>query len=98
MRGAGKRRMTRKLIHVAFDFPVDLEHGKTGLVYISSPLVRGLLIAAENEEEALRRVPDVLAKLATMLPVDPVPSEPEREAAAESSPDAQTMKQSGGGQ
>ena len=75
MRAAGKRRMTRKLIHVAFDFPVDIEHGKTGLVYISSPLVKGLLIAAENEDEALRQMPDVLAKLAqaTMLPVNPEP-------------------------
>src|SRR5260370_41290477 len=87
MRAAGKRRMTRKLIHVAFDFPVDIEHGKTGLIYISSPLVRGLLIGARTEEEALRQVPDVLAKLsrATMLPVNPGPGEPEREAGARSS-------------
>src|SRR5258708_40329050 len=37
MRGAGKRRMTRKLIHVAFDFPLEIEQGKHGLVYVTEP-------------------------------------------------------------
>ncbi len=47
---------------VPIDFPVDVQHDH-GLVYVTSPVVRGLLIAGYDEAEALAQVPRVLAAL-----------------------------------
>jgi hypothetical protein len=67
---------TRKMIPIAaFNLPVDIERSKGGFVFVTSPIVPGLLITEDTEEEALRQVPDVLAELAqATLPGDPVPS------------------------
>lgn len=46
------------------DFPLDIEQGKSGLFYVTSPLVRGLLVSGRSENEALDAVPQTLLDLA----------------------------------
>jgi hypothetical protein len=48
---------------LSIEFPIDIEQGEAGLVYVTSPLVRGLLIARETEAEALAEAPQALADL-----------------------------------
>lgn len=44
-------------------FPIDIEQGKAGLFYVTSPLVRGLLVTGRTENEALDKVQQALADL-----------------------------------
>jgi len=46
---------TRRTISI--EFPVDIQVGSAGLVYVTSPLVRSLLVDGETESEALAQVP-----------------------------------------
>ena len=56
--------ISRRRAAVNFDVPVDVEEGDAGLWYVTSPLVRGLLVADKTEEAALARVPAALRELA----------------------------------
>jgi predicted RNase H-like HicB family nuclease len=44
-------------------FPIDIEQGKAGLFYITSPLVPGLLVTGRTENEALDSVQGALNDL-----------------------------------
>ena len=54
--------MTRTNIDIIF--PIDVEQGEAGLFYITSPLVRGLLVTGRTENEALDKVQQALTDLA----------------------------------
>lgn len=51
----------RKVIQV--NLPVDIVQGKSGLVFITSPLIQGVLASGANEAEALGRVQAILDEL-----------------------------------
>ncbi len=53
----------RTRVRVTFDLAVQIESGEFDLVYLTSPLIKGLFIAEENKDEALRRLEDVLQRL-----------------------------------
>jgi len=55
---------SRRLVKLEVWIPVDLEEGKTGLHYITSPMVNGLLVAAQSEAAALGKVSDAINDLA----------------------------------
>ena len=55
--------MRRSAMQITIDLPLDIERGKHDLFYVTSPLIRGLLVGAETVEAALKQVPDSVAAL-----------------------------------
>ncbi len=49
---------------VPVDLPVDVEYGAHGLVYVSSPVAKGLLVSGPTKEAAVAKVNDALRDLA----------------------------------
>lgn len=62
--------MTTKRTTVTVKLPVDIEQGKAGLVYVTSPLVKGLMAARGTEKEALGDVQLVLDSLTAAIDED----------------------------
>ena len=57
----------RSTVRVTIDLPVEIEHGETGLSYLTSPLITGLLIAGVSEDDVLRRVQGSIVNLTTAI-------------------------------
>jgi len=51
----------RKIIRI--DFPVDTEVGEHGLVYVTCPLIRGLLLALEGDKDLADKVSEAVTAM-----------------------------------
>jgi hypothetical protein len=56
--------IVKRSIRIVLNLPLHVEKGETGIIFVTSPLIRGLLIAEASEEIALRKVHEAVAELA----------------------------------
>lgn len=65
--------MVRQWTEVTIRIPIDVEQGDAGLFYITSPLLKGLLVAERTEKEALASLPSRIEDMAVAAsgPVQP---------------------------
>lgn len=54
-------------MEVTIRVPIDIEHCPTGLVFVTSPFVKGMLIAKGTKDEALARVPQAIQEMAVAI-------------------------------
>lgn len=50
--------------------PIKVEQGEAGLWYVTSPLIKGLLVAAHSEVAALRKVQSALTDMARAIELE----------------------------
>ena len=56
---------TRTWAEVTIRIPVVIELGDAGLTYITSPFIRGLLVAEKTEQEAMEKLAGAIEDLAS---------------------------------
>lgn len=61
----------QKWHEVTVRIPIDVEYGDAGLVYLTSPLLKGLFIANQSEEEAFAILPKVIENMGTASAAKP---------------------------
>lgn len=54
---------TKTKSKVTVTVPIEIERGEHGLVYVTSPLIRGLLIGHDSEQSALDAIQDTLDRM-----------------------------------
>ncbi len=57
--------MVRTWAEVTVRIPIDIEVGDGGLTYVTSPFIRGLLVAEKTEQDALDKLPNSIEDLAS---------------------------------
>jgi hypothetical protein len=58
--------MAKERKTVTVELPVDVERDDGGLVYVTCPLIRGLLVAVEGEENIAAKVNKAVAALGSV--------------------------------
>ena len=62
---------TRKAaLNVTFDIPLTIDEGNHGLFYVTSPMIKGLLISGATADEAIDKVQSVLQEMAEVAALE----------------------------
>ena len=58
--------MAKRQVWIEVRVPVDIEAGKEGLIYGTSPFIKGLLVAEQTEEKTIEQARIALGHMATL--------------------------------